>query len=115
MGANLIGVWFFVQIGKIRMLTPVEQLIFILLAVFAIGATLDGFYDMWRIVNRGDGKLYLDRLPQRAAKALWVYLSQTTTLKTRRVSSLFHLGIVWGFTFYFLVNTLDGLQGYFPS
>lgn len=103
------------QPGTYSMLTPVEQLIFMLLAVFAIGATFNGFYDMWRIVSRGEGTLYLDRLPQRAAKALWVYLSQTTTLKTRRISSLFHLGIVWGFTFYFLVNALDGLMGFFPT
>jgi len=36
-------------------------------------------------------------------------------LKTRRVSSIFHLGIVWGFTFYFLVNVLDGLRGFIPD
>src|SRR5262245_14687021 len=96
-------------------LTPVEQVLFIILALLAVGATYDGFMQMWQIINRGEGKLYLDRLPQRLWKALTVYLAQTTTLKTRRVTSLFHLGVVWGFTYYFLVNVLDGLRGFIPG
>jgi Fe-S oxidoreductase len=97
------------------MLTPVEKMLFILLALFALGATYANFMEVWRVVNRGQGKLYLDNLPQRAWKAIKVYLTQNTTLKTRRVSSLFHLGIVWGFTFYFLVNALDLLNGFIPN
>ncbi|MBE0702562.1 MAG: (Fe-S)-binding protein, partial [Afipia sp.] len=38
-----------------------------------------------------------------------------TTLRARRITSLFHLGVVWGFTFYFLVNTLDVLRGFIPG
>ncbi len=97
------------------MLTAVEQMLFILLAVLAVGATYAGFRDLFLIVNRGDGKLYLDNLPRRALRALGVYVTQRTTLKTRRISSLFHLGIVWGFTFYFLVNALDALRGFVPN
>ncbi len=97
------------------MLTPVEQMLFLLLALLAVGATYSGFVDMARIINRGEGQLYLDKLPQRLWTALRVYLSQQTTLKTRRVSSLIHLGIVWGFTFYFLVNGLDVLRGFIPN
>jgi len=97
------------------MLTPVEEMLFILLAIFALGATYANFREMYLIVNRGEGKLYLDNLPQRIFRALVVSLAQPTTLKARRVSSLFHLGIVWGFTFYFLVNVLDGLRGFFPG
>jgi hypothetical protein len=97
------------------MLTPVEQLAFILLALLSVGAAYNGFREMWLIINRGTGQLYLDRLPARAWRALKIYIGQTTTLKTRRLSSLFHLGIVWGFTFYFLVNGLDTLRGYIPG
>ncbi len=97
------------------MLTPVEQLAFILLALFSVGAAFNGFREMYLIINRGEGQLYLDNLPARAWRALRIYLAQTTTLKTRRISSLFHLGIVWGFTFYFLVNALDLLRGYIPG
>ena len=94
------------------MLTPVEQMLFIILAVLAIGATYHGFREVWLVINRGEGKLYLDNLPHRAFKALRIYVTQETTLKTRTVSSLFHLGIVWGFTFYFLVNAVDLLIGF---
>jgi Fe-S oxidoreductase len=97
------------------MLTAVEQMLFILLVVLAVGATYAGFRDLFLIVNRGEGKLYLDNLPRRALRALGVYVTQRTTLKTRRISSLFHLGIVWGFTFYFLVNALDALRGFIPN
>src|SRR6185369_9285961 len=97
------------------MLTPFEQFLFIMLAVLAVGATYGGFHDMYLIINRGEGQLYLDHLPQRLWKALTVYLTQQTTLKTRRVSSLFHLGIVWGFTYYFLVNGLDTFKGFIPN
>jgi len=97
------------------MLTPFEQFLFIMLAVLAVGATYSGFREMYLIINRGEGQLYLDHLPQRLWKALTVYLTQQTTLKTRRVSSLFHLGIVWGFTYYFLVNGLDTFKGFIPN
>ena len=97
------------------MLTPVEQMLFILLTVFAVGATYAGFREMALIINRGTGTLHLDNLPRRIFVALREYLAQPTTLKTRRVTSLFHLGVVWGFTYYFLVNLLDGLRGFFPE
>jgi Fe-S oxidoreductase len=97
------------------MLTPVEQMLFILLALFAIGATYSGFMEMYAVINRGTGTLHLDDLPRRLWQALRAYLGQQTTLKTRRVSSLIHLGIVWGFTFYFLVNALDVLRGFIPG
>src|SRR3990172_6705982 len=94
------------------MLTSIEQILFIILALLSVGATYQGFREVWLIINRGRGKLYLDKLPARAWKALTVYITQNTTLKTRRLTSLFHLGVVWGFTLYFLVNAFDALLGY---
>lgn len=97
------------------MLTTVEKMIFILLALFAAGATYAGFREMYLIINRGQGRLYLDHLPQRLWNALVIYITQRTTLRARRLTSLFHLGVVWGFTFYFLVNLADGLEGFIPG
>lgn len=97
------------------MLTLVEKMLFILLAVFALGATYANFRDMYLIVNRGQGKLYLNNLPARIWNALVVYITQRTTLRTRRVTSLFHLAVVWGFTYYFLVNAADVLEGFLPD
>ncbi len=97
------------------MLTPVEQMIFIFLALFAVGATYAGFKEMADIINRGTSELYLDRLPARLWTALRVYITQQPTLKTRRLTSLIHLGVVWGFTFYFLVNGAEVLEGFLPD
>lgn len=93
------------------MLSPIEKMLFVLLALLAIGATYAALREVYLIIHRGEGQLYLDKLPQRLWKALRVYITQETTLKTRRVASLFHLGIVLGFTFYFLVNAIDLLIG----
>lgn len=96
------------------MLTPVEQIAFIILALLAVGATYSGFREVYLIVNRGSGHLYWNRLPARLWRALTVYVTQSTTLKMQRrfITSLFHLGVVWGFTFYFLVNVLDVIRGF---
>src|SRR5262249_41355315 len=97
------------------MLTSVEKMLFTLLALFALGATYNSFLQMGQVINRGQGKLYLDHLPSRIWNALVIYLTQRTTLKARRLTSLFHLGVVLGFTYYFLVNVIDGLEGFFPG
>lgn len=97
------------------MLTAFEQLAFVFLALFAIGATYIGFKEMYVIINKGQGELYFDNFFARAFKAIRIYITQETTLKTRRISSLFHLGIVIGFTFYFLVNAVDLLIGFLPN
>jgi Fe-S oxidoreductase len=94
------------------MLTDVEKVLFILLALLAIGATYTGFVQMAAVINRGQRELYLDHLPARLWNALLVYLTQKTTLKTRRITSLIHLGVVLGFTYYFLVNFGDVLEGF---
>ena len=96
------------------MLTVVEKMLFVILAALALGASYAGFADMARIVRRGGGQLQLDRLAARAWQALAIYLTQRTTLKTRRLSSLLHWGIVLGFTWYFLVNLIDLLVGFMP-
>ena len=99
------------------MLTPVEQMLFLILALLALGATYAGFKDMVQIIGRGQRELYLDHLPARVITALRVYLTQNTTLKMRRrwITSLFHLAVVWGFTYYFLVNAADVIGGFVPN
>ncbi len=97
------------------MLTDVEKLIFVILAVLAVGATLAGFEEMWRVILRGQGNLRWNNFIGRAINALVIYISQRTTLKTRRLSSLLHWGIVIGFTYFFLVNFVDFLYGFIPD
>jgi Fe-S oxidoreductase len=97
------------------MLTLPEKLAFVVLAAAALWFAYAGFLQMYKSVMRGEGALNLDRLPVRAWRALRLYLTQQTTLKTRPLTSLLHVGVVWGFTFYFLVNLGDLLEGFIPD
>ena len=97
------------------MLTPGEQLLFALLALLSAAATLAGLRDMWRIVMRGERALALEGLPARLRAAAGAYLLQRKTLRARRMTSVLHLGVVWGFSFYALVNLGDLLEGYLPG
>lgn len=97
------------------MLSTVEQILFIVVAIASVALAARGFFQMYKIILRGEGKLHLDGLIGRAMNALGVYLTQRTTLKKRPLTSLLHLGVVWGFTFYFLVNFGDVLEGFFAD
>ncbi len=97
------------------MLTDVEKMLFILLALLSMGASYAGFKDMFQIIGRGQGELRFDGIVRRGLNALALYLTQRTTLKTRRLTSLLHWGVVLGFTFYFLINALDLFIGFLPG
>ena len=97
------------------MLTDVEKMLFTTLALFAIGAAYAGFRDMFRIIGRGQGKLHFDGILRRSVRALTIYLTQRSTMKTRRLTSLIHWGVVLGFTYYFLINLIDLLIGFLPA
>ena len=97
------------------MLTDVEKTLFILLALFSFGASFAGFKEMAQIIGRGQGELRLDGIVGRLLQALSVYLMQRTTLKSRPLTSLIHWAVVLGFTYYFLVNTVDLLIGFVPG
>ncbi|MCB9459024.1 MAG: (Fe-S)-binding protein [Anaerolineaceae bacterium] len=93
------------------MLSPIEKMLFVMLTLFAVGAAYVGFMDVYRVIKRGEGELSLKGIVSRVVRALREYLLQTTTLKTRRLVSVLHWGVVLGFTLYFLVNVLDVLIG----
>lgn len=97
------------------MLTDVEKMLFVMLALLAFGASYAGFLEMYQIIHRGQGKLRLKNFLGRAWNALAVYLSQRTAFKTRRLTSLLHWGVALGFTYYLLVNALDLLIGFLPG
>lgn len=94
------------------MLTLVERVFFIGLAFLSLSATGVGFLKMINIINRGDGQLYLEDFWRRSLHAIGILVTQRTTLRTRPLTSAIHLGIVWGFSFYFLVNVMDILFAY---
>ncbi|MFQ5400489.1 MAG: heterodisulfide reductase-related iron-sulfur binding cluster [Anaerolineae bacterium] len=93
------------------MLTPTEKLLFGLLVAISLTATYNTFNQMARIINRGQGRLHLQGLPRRALRGLIALFSQGRILRHRRLTSLFHFGVAWGFIFYGLVNLADILEG----
>ncbi|MCY3980044.1 MAG: heterodisulfide reductase-related iron-sulfur binding cluster, partial [Chloroflexi bacterium] len=97
------------------MLTEVEKMLFILLALFSLGASYAGFKEMFQIIGRGQGELRADHIVRRALYALAVYLLQRRTLKARPLTSLLHWGVALGFTYYFLINAFDLLIGFLPD
>ena len=97
------------------MLTLTEKLLFLFLTVASLSYTLITFGAVYRVIRRGKDEFpSLATLAKRADDALVAWLSERPIWRTRRLTSIFHAMIAWGFTFYFLVNLGDLLQGFFP-
>lgn len=96
------------------MLTLTEKLLFPAIVLLSLALSYRNFRLAFQIVRRGHPDLALDALPQRIWRALVVFLSQRTVLRARPVTSLLHAFIAWGFTYYFLVNFGDMLEGFIP-
>ncbi len=73
-----------------------------------------GFYRLYRRIAAGrtDTDARLNQLPRRVIYALVTTLTQSRTFRNRRVISFFHSLIFYGFTFYLLVNLVDGMEGF---
>jgi Fe-S oxidoreductase len=97
------------------MLSLAEKLLFVVLAFASLAYAYLTFGAVVRVLRRGQGDwpTWVD-LRGRAGAALTTWLTERPIWKARRLTSLFHALIAWGFTFYFLVNFGDLLQGFFP-
>jgi Fe-S oxidoreductase len=93
------------------MLSPTEKFLFVFLVVVAAVATINTFGQMAKTILRGQGQLPFNELPRRAWKGLQALFSQGQLLRHRKISSVFHYGVAWGFIFYFLVNGIDMAEG----
>jgi Fe-S oxidoreductase len=96
-------------------LTLVEKILFVLVAGFFGSWALLYFYRISLLIRRGaaDPDLRSDRLITRVGKALFMTLSQSRVFRDRPIISALHSGIFFGFTYYLLVNVIDGLEGFF--
>jgi Fe-S oxidoreductase len=97
------------------MLTTVEKVIFVLLALGAAAAALREADRIRRIIGRGWGRPSLDRLPERAASAAAKAAAFQPTWRVRLLPSLLHAFVGWAFIFYLLVNLGDVLQALIPG
>jgi Fe-S oxidoreductase len=95
-------------------LTTAEKIFFLLLAVVSLYFAGTGFYSVYKVIRRGKAEARFDDLPKRVIRALWTVLSQKTVFKGRPLISLLHALVFYGFIYYFLVNVVDALEGFFP-
>ena len=95
------------------MLTTLEKVLFLLLAIVSLYSGGKGFYDVYRAIARGKRDARFDRLAQRVGQALWIVVSQQSVFKKRPIVSFLHALIFYGFVYYFLVNLVDILEGFF--
>jgi Fe-S oxidoreductase len=95
------------------MLTIVEKIVFILLAGASLYFGSKGFIDVYKVISRGKSEQRFDNLKGRIRRALGIVLTQRSVFKARPLVSLLHALIFYGFVFYFLVNLVDLLEGYF--
>ncbi len=93
------------------MLTITEKLLFALLVAISLTATYNTFIQMAVIISHGKGKLNFQELPTRIIRGIVALFSQGRIIRHRKISSVFHYGVAWGFIFYGLVNLVDILEG----
>jgi Fe-S oxidoreductase len=95
------------------MLTTVEKIFFVLLAVGSLYFGGKGFYNVYKVIARGKTVPRFDDLSARIRRALWTVLAQQSVFKARPIVSLLHALVFYGFLFYFLVNLVDVIDGFF--
>ncbi len=94
------------------MLTTVEKILFILLVVASLSAAYVTFGRMFRTVLRGQGQITIGSKGRFVVDFFVALLNQGGIIQRRRVTSIFHYAIAWGFVLYGLVNLLDVVEGY---
>jgi Fe-S oxidoreductase len=93
------------------MLSPTEKFLFGFLVLVTLTATYNTFKDMAQIIGRGKGQLFLDDLLRRLIKGAVALINQGRIIRHRKLTSLLHYGVAWGFIFYGLVNAVDIAEG----
>jgi Fe-S oxidoreductase len=95
------------------MLTTIEKILFVLLALGSLSYGGRKLYGVYRAIARGKPDARFDNLTERIWRGLWVVLTQQSVFKKRPIVSFLHALIFYGFVFYFLVNLVDVLEGFF--
>ena len=97
------------------MLTTIEKIIFILLALTSAGFTFHGIKTIVDSVRKGRPGPELKNIPGSLIKAGITVLFQRTIFKARPIVSTLHLGLFFGLITYAFVNLVDVLEGLVPG
>ncbi len=97
------------------MLTSIEKIIFIILAMSCFICSYYTFKKMFSVISLGGGKLEWVKIAKNWRVGLGAFISQKTLFKTRPVIGFIHALVAWGFSLYLLVNLMDVLYGFIPN
>jgi Fe-S oxidoreductase len=97
------------------LLTTIEKIIFIGLALVSAGFTVHGFKTIADSVRMGRPAPELKNVPVSLLRAGIAVLFQQTIFKARKVLSAVHLGLFFGLITYAFVNLVDVLEGLIPG
>lgn len=97
------------------MLTTIEKLIFIVLAVGCLGGSFFTFRRMFRVIGIGVDQIDWLKVIRNWQVGVNAFISQKTLFKTRPIVGFIHALVAWGFTLYLLVNLIDVLYGFIPN
>ena len=97
------------------LLTTIEKVIFVLLALVSAGFTLHGIKTIVDSVRKGRPAPGLKNVPTNLVKAGITVLFQRTIFRARKALSAIHLGLFFGLITYAFVNLVDILEGFIPG
>jgi Fe-S oxidoreductase len=97
------------------LLTTIEKVIFVLLALISAGFTIHGIKTIVDSVRKGRPAPELKNVPTSLVKAGIQVLFQRTIFRARKVLSTIHLGLFFGLITYAFVNLVDILEGFIPG
>jgi len=97
------------------LLTVIERIIFVLLALVSAGFFIHGVKTIVDSVRKGRPGPDLKNIPASLLKAGLTVLFQRTIFKARKVISAVHLGLFFGLITYAFVNLVDVLEGLVPG
>ncbi len=97
------------------MLSVTEKILFVLAVGVSLYYTRHSFGQMFNVIRRGQGQLDLEDLPHRLWIGFKTLVNQGRIIRHRRVTSVFHFFIAWGFLYYALINVLDVIEAFVPG
>jgi len=97
------------------LLTTIEKIIFIILALTSAGFAFHGIKTIVDSVRKGRPGPELKNVPGSLIKAGITVLFQRTIFKARPIVSTIHLGLFFGLITYAFVNLVDALEGLIPG
>jgi Fe-S oxidoreductase len=97
------------------LLTTIEWIVFVVLALVSAGFTLHGIKTIVDSVRKGRPAPELKNIPASLVKAGITILFQRTIFRARKILSTIHLGLFFGLITYAFVNLVDVLEGFIPN